>query len=233
MIAPSNVQFFNANWKCIGDKNILARILTEITRVPEHILKEGLFGNRPYVAQIVSWASHRWTTRVEDRAYSLMGLLDVNMPMLYGEGKKAFHRLQLEIIRTSHDQSIFAWGRNSHNVRTGSILADDPRFFEDCYDMESLNHDEFLNSLKKCIPQVDLSLIDPDRLGVFPITNRGIQIWVLLRPYCDSDSVFKAYLPYRNKFGSLVTINLVLWDSNYYRYSRAFGSSEEDSLQFR
>ena len=192
MIAPNNVQFFNMNWKCIGDKNMLARILTRITRVPEHILKEGPFGNRPCVAQIVSWASHRRTTRVEDRAYSLMGLLDVNMPMLYGEGKKAFHRLQLEIIRTSEDQSIFAWGHNSHSVRTGSALADDPSFFEDCYEMELRNHDEFIDSLKKCIPQVDLPLIDPDHLGVFQITNRGIQIWVLLRPYRDSDSVFKA-----------------------------------------
>ena len=51
-------------------------------------------------------SSRRKTTQVEDRAYSLMGLLDANMLMLCGEGKKAFHRLQLEIIRTSNDQSI-------------------------------------------------------------------------------------------------------------------------------
>ena len=56
----------------------------------------------------MSWAANRTTTRVEDKAYSLMGLLDVNMPMLYGEGKKAFHRLQLEIIRMSNDQSTLA-----------------------------------------------------------------------------------------------------------------------------
>ena len=64
-------------------------------------------------------------TRVEDRAYSLMGLLDVNIPMLYatGEGKKlAFRRLQLEITRSSNDQNIFAWGYNSENVRVGNVL---------------------------------------------------------------------------------------------------------------
>ncbi|KIM63845.1 hypothetical protein SCLCIDRAFT_116621, partial [Scleroderma citrinum Foug A] len=109
MIAPRDVQFFNKDWHSIGDKRSLSPNLEAITRVPQDILKEGLSANRPCVAQIMSWAAYRATTRVEDRAYSLMGLLDVNMPMLYGEGKKAFHRLQLEIIRTSNDQSIFAW----------------------------------------------------------------------------------------------------------------------------
>ena len=98
LMIPSNVQFFNKNWKSIGDKRTFAPTLRNITGVPEHIFIHGLCGNRLCVAQIMSWAAHR-TTRVEDRAYSLMGLLDVNMPMLYGEGKKAFHRLQLEIIR--------------------------------------------------------------------------------------------------------------------------------------
>ena len=110
-IAPSNAEFFNIDWTCIEDKKTLALTLTNITGVPMHILKEGLAGNRPCVAQIMSWAAYRTTSRVEDRAYSLMGLVDVSMPMLYGEGRKAFHRLQLEIIRTSnHGQSIFAWG---------------------------------------------------------------------------------------------------------------------------
>jgi len=66
----------------------------------------------------------RTTTQVEDRTYSLMGLLDVNMLMLYEEGKKAFHRLQLEIVRASNDQSIFAWRPSIGKVQPGSILAD-------------------------------------------------------------------------------------------------------------
>ncbi|KIM70350.1 hypothetical protein SCLCIDRAFT_102078, partial [Scleroderma citrinum Foug A] len=123
LIAPSNLRFLNKNWKYIGDKRMLAPTLQGITGIPEHILTHGLRGNRPCVAQMMSWAANRTTTRVEDKAYSLMGLLDVNMPMLYGEGKKSFRRLQLEIIRTSNDQSIFAW---DCNVRTGSILANDP-----------------------------------------------------------------------------------------------------------
>jgi len=190
LIAPSNVQFFNKNWKSIGDKSTLAPTLVGITGVPEHVLIHGLCGNRPCVAQIMSWAARRTTTRVEDRAYSLMGLLDVNMPMLYGEGKKAFHRLQLEIIRASNDQSVFAW---DSNVRTGSILADDPRDFWYCGEMELVAHDEFIQFLK----QDSVADIE-DRLGTFPITNRGIQIWMLLRPYRGSCSLFEAWLPCRS-----------------------------------
>lgn len=61
------------------------------------------------VAQKMSWASCRQTTRDEDKAYCLMGLFQVNMPLLYGEGgSRAFFRLQKEILGTTHDQSILA-----------------------------------------------------------------------------------------------------------------------------
>jgi hypothetical protein len=62
-------------------------------------------------AQRFSWASERQTSRAEDLAYCLLGLFDVHMPLLYGEGsQKAFVRLQEEIMRVNDDQSIFAWG---------------------------------------------------------------------------------------------------------------------------
>ncbi|KAI0814169.1 heterokaryon incompatibility protein-domain-containing protein [Xylaria sp. FL0064] len=66
------------------------------------------------VATIMSWAAERKTTREEDLAYCLMGLFDVNMPLLYGEKSKAFRRLQEEIIRRSDDQSILAWVTTTH-----------------------------------------------------------------------------------------------------------------------
>ena len=229
MIAPSNVQFFNKDWQVIGDKKTLACTLACITHVPEYILKEGFFGNRPCVAQIMSWAARRRTTRVEDRAYSLMGLLDVNMPMLYGEGKKAFHRLQLEVIRSSNDQSIFAWGGNE---RTGSILADEPSSFEDCSEVELMDHNEFIEHLRWDIPlELQPSWEDRDCLGTFLITNRGIQIRMFLRRHRDSDSVFTAFLPCLNG-RSPITINLALWKSNYYRYPRV-PTSAMHSLQLR
>ncbi|KAL4070154.1 hypothetical protein V8B97DRAFT_2007779 [Scleroderma yunnanense] len=201
MIAPSSVQFFNKDWHPISNKRALAQTLSRITRVPEHILRDGLSSNRPCIAQIMSWAAKRKTTRVEDRAYSLLGLLNVNMPMLYGEGKKAFHCLQLEIIRTSNDQSIFAW------------KGADWQFFEDCNLMELMDPSEFVQDLKK------YTSIDEDHFGTFLITNRGIQIWMLLRPLGDSDSVFEAWLPCRSPPSDLpVGVRLALWNSNYYRY---------------
>ncbi|KAI6038690.1 heterokaryon incompatibility protein-domain-containing protein, partial [Pisolithus marmoratus] len=109
LIAPKQVEFFNKDWVPIGNKQRLAPTLTNITRIPREVLRDGLSRKRLSVAQIMSWAARRVTTREEDRAYSLMGLFGVKMPMLYGEGKNAFQRLQLEIIRISSDHSIFAW----------------------------------------------------------------------------------------------------------------------------
>ena len=240
LIAPSNVQFFNKDWQGIGDKITLAPTLVDITGVPEHVLIHGLFGNRPCVAQIISWAAKRTTTRVEDRAYSLMGLLDVNMPMLYGEGKKAFHRLQLEIIRASNDQSIFAWYSSGNNKdSTSSILANDPWCFRGCDRMKLMDPDEFIQSLEKDAPEEEPDSIE-DRLGTFPITNRGIQIWLLLRPNPNiaSCSHFEALLPCRCDDQMYpVTIDLVLWESNYYRCPGPFVFPEilppEGPPQFR
>ena len=216
LIAPSNTQFFNKSWQSIGNKRMLAPTLAGITGIPEHILIDGLHGNHPCVAQIMSWAANRTTTRMEDRAYSLMGLLNVNMPMLYGEGKKAFHRLQLEIIRASNDQSIFAWYPSIEREQPGSILADDPRDFRNCGEMELMRHDEFIRFLTDDLPE-ELDSIE-DQLNTFPVTNRGIQICLFLRPYRGSRTRFHARLPCR--FGprdSPVTIALTLWESNYYR----------------
>ena len=233
MIAPRNVQFFNKEWQHIGDKRTLRRTLNDITGVPEHILTDGLYGNRPCIARIMSWAADRTTTRVEDRAYSLMGLLGVNMPMLYGEGKKAFHRLQLEIIRTSDDQSIFAWGWNE-KVRTGNILADDPSVFRCCSQMELMDPDEFIKFLSlEEMPEGKLPSTEDDRLGTFPITNRGIQIWLFLRPIRGTDSVFEAWFPCCTGLWSPpVTINLYLRESNYYRCSQ-LDSRREGTFRFR
>ena len=61
------------------------------------------------VAQRMSWASKRRTTRVEDEAYCLFGLFGINMPTLYGEGRNAFYRLQEAIMNTSSDMSLLAW----------------------------------------------------------------------------------------------------------------------------
>ena len=65
--------------------------------------------SRMSVAQRMKWASKRATTRVEDVAYCLTGLFNVNMSLLYGEGKKAFFRLQETILKSSRDHSVLAF----------------------------------------------------------------------------------------------------------------------------
>jgi hypothetical protein len=81
------------------------------------------------VAKRMSWASKR-TTRVEDRAYSLLGIFGVNIPMLYGEGGRAFIRLQEEIMKHSDDHSLFAWSSTDDGYR--GLLAKSPSDFGDC-----------------------------------------------------------------------------------------------------
>ena len=119
--------------------------------------------------------------------------------------------------------------------RADTILTDDSSFFEDCSTMVLMDHNEFIESLKDRIPEELRSIEFEDRFGTFPITNRGIQIWLFLRPYRNSRSVFQAWLPCRARPSHpSVTINLALWHSNYYRYSSSVSQfPTEQSLEFR
>ena len=77
------------------------------------------------IATRMSWASRRVCTREEDTAYCLLGIFEINMPLLYGEGGfRAFRRLQLEILKTSDNESIFAW----YSVRR--LSSDEASIFE-------------------------------------------------------------------------------------------------------
>jgi hypothetical protein len=99
------------------------------------------------IAERMRWASKRQTTRLEDIAYSLMGLFDVNIPLLYGEGTKAFSRLQEAILRGSDDHSILAfraippqlsdgWSLSGVAPHRASVLAPDPAHFQDAIQRE-------------------------------------------------------------------------------------------------
>jgi hypothetical protein len=111
LLAPENVWFYSAGWKHIGQKKDLCQTIAEITRIDGTVLKHQKSLSSYSVAQRMSWASRRKTTRVEDLAYCLLGLFDVNLPLIYGEGQKSFLRLQEEIMKGTHDQSLFAWER--------------------------------------------------------------------------------------------------------------------------
>jgi hypothetical protein len=112
LIAPPTVEFYVKSWDLVGTKNRWARNLSELTGVQENVLETNTLSSAS-VAQKMSWAARRKTTRKEDMAYCLLGLFDINMPLLYGEGEKAFLRLQEHIAASSTDHSLFAWGAPS------------------------------------------------------------------------------------------------------------------------
>ena len=127
LIAPQVLNFYNHRWEDIGTKSSFAPILKEITGIPVDILRDGNLSEY-CVAEIMSWAWNRDTTRVEDMAYSLLGLFNINLPLLYGEGNKAFVRLQEEILRTTGDYSLLAWTDDTPSFEE-SIFASSPRQF--------------------------------------------------------------------------------------------------------
>lgn len=124
LIAPERVIFYSKDWEQIGEKLAVlssTRTVSQIwgergknalcvaTGIPHGLLFGARSKDHYSVAQRMSWASRRVCTRIEDTAYCLLGLFDINMPLLYGEEERAFTRLQEEIIRTMDDHSIYAW----------------------------------------------------------------------------------------------------------------------------
>ena len=118
LIAPDAMVFYSANWKACGTRQYHAVTLEKVSEVSTSLL-DGSWQQEKFalvssplskfsIAQRMSWAARRRTTRAEDVAYCLLGIFDVNIPLLYGEGEaKAFWRLQEEIMKKSTDHSLF------------------------------------------------------------------------------------------------------------------------------
>jgi hypothetical protein len=104
LIAPSSVVFYDAQWVNIGTKQSLLDTISEITGIRTSVLTGSTPLDQCQVSEKMAWASQRETTRVEDRAYCLMGLFSVSMAPSYGEGNRAFRRLQ-EAIREDYYSS--------------------------------------------------------------------------------------------------------------------------------
>ncbi|PIL29247.1 hypothetical protein GSI_09296 [Ganoderma sinense ZZ0214-1] len=109
LIAPAIVVFVSGDWQILGTKANLAGLLQEVTSIDQKVLTREVMLSSCSVSERMCWASRRNTTRVEDEAYCLMGLFGVSMPTIYGEGRRAFLRLQYEIMKHSSDISLFAW----------------------------------------------------------------------------------------------------------------------------
>jgi hypothetical protein len=139
LLAPRLIHFYDSSWMLISQiyakgyinftQGEIVALLSEITLIEGIYLNLHWFPKSNSAAQIFSWMARRSTTRVEDEAYCLLGLLDINMPLLYGEGEKAFVRLQEAILSASDDISLLGWGWNSPSAHIGSLLAKSPAAF--------------------------------------------------------------------------------------------------------
>ncbi|KAI3329617.1 hypothetical protein F4824DRAFT_492746 [Ustulina deusta] len=174
LIAPDDVMFYGEDWGYLGSKahDEDVRIsLAEITGIDVRVLEGTIQPSEISIAGRMKWASRRETTRLEDVAYCLMGLFDVNMPLLYGEGTKAFIRLQEEILKGSNDHSIFAWKApevGSNEVLSG-LLAETPHHFTQV---------ENYRPMPPSLSQASTA---------WSTTNRGLRLSLFLLPRQDLD----------------------------------------------
>ena len=100
LVAPQSIQFFSLEGELLGDKKLLERQIHEITGIPVSAL-QGTPPSEFSVKVRFSWAEKRETKKEEDRAYSLLGIFGVFLPLIYGEGREnAFRRLQEEIDKS-------------------------------------------------------------------------------------------------------------------------------------
>lgn len=173
LLAPSYLLFYASDWSPIALRGELIPSIATATGIDKHTMRQmdrdGVEVLRCIsIAERMSWAANRRTTRVEDIAYCLLGIFGVNMPLLYGEGERAFGRLQEEIIKRSADQSIFAWRRDATRSKAVGIFAVSPACFAGCGD------------IVQCKAQAASS-------AAFSLTNVGVQIQLPLAWFYDEE----------------------------------------------
>jgi hypothetical protein len=134
LIAPLSVEFFSKEGVRLGSRRSLEDQIHNITGIPLNALRNSPLSEFG-VSERMAWIEKRETTRKEDKAYSLLGIFDVHMPLLYGEGReKAFRRLREEIDKASKSElppipiandAAFEFRAEEHNVQASPISYED------------------------------------------------------------------------------------------------------------
>ena len=206
LIAPQRIYFCAQDWSIIGDKDSMRDSLHSITLIDPGVLKHPWTKSNCSIAKRMSWASRRVTTRPEDEAYCLMGIFSVNLPLLYGEGgKKAFLRLQQEILKDSTDHSLFTWTAIPHThfeepsehgshakigyFSEGGLLAYSPREFAGCGEIR-VQHTKALE---------DSEPYDMTNMGLrirFPTIELNVREFIAILS-CSNDNSRDIYLGIR------------------------------------
>ncbi|KAK7442000.1 hypothetical protein VKT23_016278 [Stygiomarasmius scandens] len=207
LITPSYAVFLDSRWIEIGTKWDLRDLVSAITSIPVSVFEHGSLA-RFSIAQKMSWAASRETTRPEDQAYCLMGLFGISMSPIYGEGgQKAFMRLQQEIMKISDDRSIFAWIASPEENESRGLLAKSPYEFR---------------------VSGDVGASDSGSLGnksSFSFNNNGLHIHLPLLPVSSNDdSLFLAPLQCQTKRDGLYLSLYLRRMSESGKYIRCFTS---------
>ena len=204
LLAPKRLHFYDKRWTYLGSRQSLCKAITLATNIPRMDL-ESFNPFSACAAAKMSWASKRQTSRIEDTAYCLMGLFDINMPLLYGEGEKAFMRLQHEIVKNGDDESIFAWTRES-SFYTG-MFASSPAAFADNGDVIRRNFQVFHRPEPNTVTSRGLSMQLVGKVEPGAVSGANEE-WVPL--HCSRGEGKYAFM-----------VKIVLWDTpnRYYRGS--------------
>lgn len=207
LIAPERVLFYNEDWIGCGSRNDYdpgsylkhsfqdrseeIAMITHVDPAPLKLTKRKDIKRRldsiP-ACQKMSWASDRKTTKDEDMAYCLIGIFDI--PHMYwkrGEGRRAFIRLQEEIIKQSNDLSLFAWKLSDD--RAHSCIDDNYIVVDDLRKIAREDNPFFDSSLKSSLHGVfacgpchfrNATKIESTQPVVYndeiTITSRGVRI---------------------------------------------------------
>lgn len=208
LLAPSRVDFYDSQWNPRGSKEQLCRALSNITNIRCDILVHPKGANDDIlqtvtVATKMSWAANRQTTRIEDKAYCLLGIFGVHMPLLYGERGQAFIRLQQAIAQNDNDMSLFAWIAESGDEDVGStsptysgILASDPSQFATCAEVSPIR-DPLLPSPSWILTNAGIEMttaldhsMDPKHSVIARLSNGTVQTV----PYPPNPRLYRLFL---------------------------------------
>jgi hypothetical protein len=107
LLAPFSVEFFSREGQRIGDKKSLEAQIHEITGIVVQAIQGTFSPSQFSVTERMTWAAKRETTIEEDKAYCLLGIFNIHLPLIYGEGvENAFKRLQEEVEKRSNHGSV-------------------------------------------------------------------------------------------------------------------------------
>ena len=179
LLAPRNMEFYGSNWKLMGTRQSLADVLQSVTRIGQKYLTGQTSFKTASVATRMSWMAGRTTSVVEDIAYSMLGILNLNMAVQYGEGAKAFIRLQRTLMESSTDESLFAWTIPKGGLECYRSLGQTPQWSPKTWGLLAPSPDCFRESS-------DLIVLDdkvvPRLAGGYGMTQQGVQFHMPVKP---------------------------------------------------